>query len=150
MIRKLFKIFLSSMFWGRSLYWSSKKKYDKSLQLLELSIKYRGGADIEVLLRKGYLLGALGKDVQAITFLKKSISEIKVSEKISFDEKRYLINYASSIAVVMDRIDADFCFDDEYDKEKISKHYAENFPYSKGNASGANILKSHSSAMTGQ
>ena len=131
MIIRVLRVFLSSVFWGRSLYWSTKGDYDRSLQLLDRSIRFRGEADFEMLLRKGYLLGALERECEAMSLLKKSVSKIKFSDKVSSDEKKYLVNYASSLTVIMDRFDVPFFFDDSYDQSNVARHFQDNFPYSK-------------------
>ncbi len=129
MIVKVFKAFLSALFWGWSLRKSSKGSYHKSLELLDKSINFRGGADFELLLRKGYLLGALERDFEAVNFLKEAVLEIESSQKISLDEKKYLKNYAASLVAIMKKEDDFFYFDEEYEQEKVRRHFVANFPY---------------------
>lgn len=132
MIVKIFKAFLSAFFWGRSLRKSSRGSYHKSLELLDKSINFRGGADFEMLLRKGYLLGALGRDFEAVNFLREAVLEIEGSQKISLDEKKYLKNYAASLVAIMKEGDDFFYFDEDYNQEKVGRHFVANFPYSRG------------------
>lgn len=89
--------------------------------------------DEEILLLKGYLQMVRKEDEECILTMKSAINCIKSNKNLSKHEKKYLINYASYISLVIGSHDKDFFIDDSYEEMFVAKHLLDNHPYKKRN-----------------
>lgn len=78
---------------------------------------------------KAFLCGANSYFDESKSYLERSVEKIKKSIKLSNDEKKYLLNYASKLAGYLDVYGDPFVFDNDYNVNLIPDHYRKNFPY---------------------
>jgi hypothetical protein len=96
-----------------------------------MSEKFSSRDDEEIMLLKGYLLMVKKNDEESVSVMISAIKVINNSNNLLKDEKKYLINYASYIALSLGSENKVLIIDDTYDENIIPTHYRDNFPYSK-------------------
>ena len=128
---KYIRVILIGYYWLRIIFHVSHGNCHKSWKLYQKFEKYVLPDDEEAQLIKGFILSALERDDESITVLKKALELVQKSTSLNADERIYLTNYASHIAVTMNLFENPFIFNDNYEEKDIAHHLRENFPYVK-------------------
>jgi hypothetical protein len=144
MIFKIFKSVLAAFYWSKAVSLTSTGKYKSALNSLDKSEKHRAVFDECFFLLKGYLKGALSDREEMLDLLKKAVFyALENKSELNDDERKYIINYASMLASYADFFDYPFCIFNAFDKENISKHIIDKFPYKIENVSKEECFQHH-------
>jgi hypothetical protein len=126
-ILKIMKIIVSSVYWSRAIYFSGKGRYEKALTSLNKSENYDFKIDVELLLLKSFLLGALGRDLESSHVLGEAVDAIPQSKNFNLDEKIYLSNYAKKISLIVGYENEKLAYK-KYKSVFVAQHLKNKFP----------------------